>query len=106
MPASGPCLFEARFVGAAIADDRQAQRGETRGLAIGIDDESLDLRGEAASDTGDERHALDRQQRLVGAHPRRAPAGEDHAQGRFAGHVGRFLSGAGEGDARIGKRRD
>ena len=75
-PASGP----PPAFGAASATTAQAQDGEARRVAVGVDEERVDLRREPRRDMGDERPTGERRQRLVDAHAGRSPARQHDAR--------------------------
>ncbi len=62
-----------------VGDDVAIEAVESRRLAVGVDEELGHLRAQAPDDVGDERAAGEREQRLLRAHARRAPAREHDA---------------------------
>ena len=64
-----------------VGDDRQAERREAPGIAIGAENEAVALRLEPLDDAGEDRAPADRAQRLVAAaHAPRQSAGKDDAR--------------------------
>src|SRR5262245_55140169 len=80
--------------GNAIGDDRETERGEARGIAIGADDHGSDLRLKALDDAGEDRPPPKHPQTFVAAaHAARSAAGEqdggDWLSRAHGGNVGR-----------------
>ena len=66
-----------------VGDNRQPERLEARGIAVGVEDEGLALRRKPRDDPFEQRAPAERPQRLVAAaHAPGEAAGEDDAKGR------------------------
>ena len=83
-----PCPFDARVQPGkrsgialdAVGDDRQAMAGKAGRIAIGVDDDTIDLRPQPRKHVQEHRLAADVEQRLLApAHARGTAAREQHA---------------------------
>jgi hypothetical protein len=67
-------------IGDAVGDDRQAERGKARRIAIGVENEAIALRRQPRDHAVEDGAAGDGAHRLVAAaHPPRQAAGQQHA---------------------------